>query len=34
MKSLIKTEMENALPIGEIPVLVEIGVGKNWYEAH
>ncbi len=34
MKTLIKTEMENALPIGEIPVLVEIGVGKNWYEAH
>ncbi|MBI5325120.1 MAG: DNA polymerase I [Ignavibacteriae bacterium] len=34
MKSIIKYEMENALPIGEIPVRVEIGIGKNWYEAH
>ncbi|TAL69249.1 MAG: DNA polymerase I [Bacteroidetes bacterium] len=34
LKTLIKQEMENALPIGDIPVVVEIGVGKNWYEAH
>jgi DNA polymerase-1 len=34
MKAIIKNEMENALKLGEIPVAVDIGVGKNWYEAH
>lgn len=26
--------MTNALPLGEVPVLVEYGIGKNWLEAH
>lgn len=30
---LIKTEMENALKT-QVPLLVEIGVGDNWLEAH
>jgi DNA polymerase-1 len=30
---LIKTEMESALKT-QVPLLVEIGVGNNWLEAH
>lgn len=30
---LIKTEMENAIET-RVPLLVELGVGKNWLEAH
>jgi len=30
---LIKTEMESALET-QVPLLVEVGVGKNWLEAH
>ena len=30
---LIKTEMENAIET-KVPLLVEVGVGKNWLEAH
>lgn len=30
---LIKTEMERALET-QVPLLVEVGVGKNWLEAH
>ena len=33
MKTLIKTEMENAVET-KVPLLVEVGVGKNWLEAH
>jgi len=33
MKSLIKTEMENAYKL-EVPLDVEMGVGQNWLEAH
>ncbi len=36
-KILIKTEMENALPkeYSEIvPLVVDIGIGENWFEAH
>ncbi|MBA4313497.1 MAG: DNA polymerase I [Chlorobiaceae bacterium] len=32
-KSLIGEEMKNALPLS-VPIEVEIGVGKNWLEAH
>ena len=30
---LVKTEMEKALPLS-IPVVVDYGIGDNWYEAH
>ncbi|MCH7760185.1 DNA polymerase I [candidate division TA06 bacterium] len=30
---LAKEKMANALPL-EVPVVVEVGVGKNWFEAH
>lgn len=36
-KELITTEMENALPEdfpSEVPLVVDVGIGKNWFEAH
>ena len=30
---LIKTEMESAIET-QVPLLVEVGVGDNWLEAH
>lgn len=33
MKKLADEEMKNALPLN-VPIEVEIGVGKNWLEAH
>ena len=33
MKTLIKTEMENAFKLS-VPLDVEIGLGDNWLEAH
>ena len=36
-KDLIITEMENALPkkySDIVPLVVDVGIGKNWYEAH
>ncbi|HPR17841.1 MAG TPA: DNA polymerase I [Candidatus Cloacimonadota bacterium] len=36
-KNLIKTEMESALPAAYseiVPLVVDIGVGVNWFEAH
>jgi DNA polymerase-1 len=32
-KKMIREEMKSALPLS-VPIEVEIGVGKNWYEAH
>lgn len=34
LRSLVKEEMESAMPLGEVPVLVETGIGSNWDEAH
>lgn len=34
LKSMVKEEMESALPLGIVPVVVETGVGNNWFEAH
>jgi DNA polymerase-1 len=33
VKELIKTNMENVLEL-KVPLTVEMGYGKNWYEAH
>ncbi|MBU0573733.1 MAG: DNA polymerase I, partial [Candidatus Margulisbacteria bacterium] len=32
LKQIVKEEMESALPL-DIPIRVDIGVGKNWAEA-
>lgn len=34
MKILVQEEMVNALPGLKVPILVEVGTGKNWLEAH
>ncbi len=33
LRSLVETKMRTAIPL-EVPILVEIGVGKTWLEAH
>jgi DNA polymerase-1 len=33
MKKLVKKEMENVLALA-VPIRVDMGVGKNWDEAH
>lgn len=33
VKTLIKTEMESAYPL-DVPLVVDMGVGQNWLEAH
>jgi DNA polymerase-1 len=34
VKSIVKEKMANAIPSLQVPILVEIGVGNNWLEAH
>jgi DNA polymerase-1 len=34
VKSLVFEKMTTAMPNLKVPVLVEIGVGNNWLEAH
>lgn len=34
MKVLVQEEMVNALPGLNVPILVEVGTGNNWLEAH
>lgn len=34
MQKIIKEEMESALPNLNVPIVVEVGIGKNWLEAH
>jgi DNA polymerase-1 len=33
MKKIIIDRMKNAIKM-EVPILVEVGVGRNWLEAH
>ena len=33
LRDLVEDRMKNALPL-EVPIVVEIGVGRNWLEAH
>jgi len=34
LRKLVIYEMENALLLGDVPVVVDTGIGKNWLEAH
>lgn len=34
LREMVKTEMEQALPLEGVPVIVETGQGASWYEAH
>ncbi|MCX7879739.1 MAG: DNA polymerase I [Ignavibacteria bacterium] len=34
VKELVKDNMEKAKPLGDVPVVVDIGVGTSWYDAH
>jgi len=34
LRDLVKYEMEHAMSLGEVPVVVETGIGQNWEEAH
>ncbi|MFN8358385.1 MAG: DNA polymerase I [Candidatus Kapaibacterium sp.] len=34
LSALVKKSMESAFPLGKVPVLVEVGTGMNWDEAH
>lgn len=34
VEELVRTEMQNALSLGEVPIVVDIGIGRNWDEAH
>jgi DNA polymerase-1 len=33
MKKLVVNKMQNALPL-DVPIEVEVGTGRNWYDAH
>lgn len=34
LPTLVKLAMESAMPLGEVPIVVETGIGNNWGEAH
>lgn len=34
IKPIIADKMKNAIPNLKVPILVELGTGENWYEAH
>ena len=34
LASFVKEKMENAFPLGDVKLVVEAGIGKNWFEAH
>ena len=34
VRSMVTDEMEDALPLDDVPVLVDIGVGDHWLDAH
>ncbi len=34
VQELVKNEMQNALSLGEVPIVVDIGVGESWFDAH
>ncbi|MFA6571333.1 MAG: DNA polymerase I [Bacteroidota bacterium] len=34
LTELVKEKMQTALPLADIPITVDAGVGANWYESH
>ena len=32
--NIVQTNMTNAFPLGEVPIVVNMNFGKNWFEAH
>lgn len=34
LPALVQSAMESAMPLGEVPIVVETGIGNNWGEAH
>lgn len=34
LKEIVNEKMTNALSLGQVPVIVDIGIGNNWFEAH
>ena len=34
MKELIEDKMKNAMPDLKVPIVVSMGTGNNWLEAH
>ena len=34
LRTLVVEEMQNALPLNRVPIIVDTGTGSSWYEAH
>lgn len=34
IEAIVKEKMESALSLGEVPIVVDIGVGESWFDAH
>jgi len=34
VQSMISQEMKDALPLDDVPVVVDVDVGDNWLDAH
>jgi DNA polymerase-1 len=34
LRELVIDKMRTALPLGDVPVVVDTGTGINWFEAH
>lgn len=34
LRTMVQTTMEQAMPLHNVPVVVETGVGESWYQAH
>lgn len=34
VQQIVREEMQNSLSLGEVPVVVDIGIGDSWFDAH
>lgn len=34
LRELVINEMQNAFPLGSVPLIADTGTGKNWFDAH